>query len=87
MSQDDFRTLPDADDRILATEVTADWEYDGTADIDFSAAWRAVRAAIITLFAGPPDTGVMSLGVQHTMYRVQRAVLQAVPQVSTFQRV
>ena len=39
--RDQYRTLPDADDRIFATSLTADWSY--AADTDWDAAYAAIR--------------------------------------------
>src|SRR5690606_2921168 len=39
--RDDFTTLPDCDDRILAAEVSAKWVYNDTPDD-----WRAIRERI-----------------------------------------
>src|SRR5215204_4077811 len=44
-----FTTLPDTDDRILATVVTANWAYNST-DLDFERLWRGVRDRILTTF-------------------------------------
>jgi urate oxidase len=71
--RDAYRTLPDADDRIFATSVTAVWKYAAT--IDWNPAHAAVRAALLETFAGHK-----SLGVQHTLQAMGQAALTAVPQ-------
>jgi len=68
--RDPYRTLPDADDRIMATSVTADWTYAGPTDWD--AAYAAVLGALLETFAGHK-----SLGVQHTLYAMGDAALAA----------
>src|SRR5262245_29644133 len=65
---DEYRTLPDADDRILATSLTAEWKYAGAADWD--AAWAAARRALVEAFAGHK-----SLGAQHTLHAMGEAAL------------
>jgi urate oxidase len=70
---DEYRTLPDADDRILATSLTAEWKYAGPADWD--AAWAAARRALVETFAGHK-----SLGAQHTLHAMGEAALAAVPE-------
>ena len=68
--RDRFTTLPEVDDRILATSVTAAWTYrDGVAD--FSARER-VRAALVETFASH-----VSRSVQHTLYAMAQAALAA----------
>jgi len=73
--QDEYTTLPDAHDRILATIVTANWQYN-TADLDFNAVWSGVRQQIFTTF-----TDHYSPSMQNTLYRMGKAVLEAFPQV------
>src|SRR5215216_295508 len=45
-----FTTLPDTNDRILATVVTADWSYAKGADLDFDGLWGSVRDRILVTF-------------------------------------
>lgn len=74
--KDRLTTLPEVDDRILATAVTATWEYgaSGRRGTDF-AGWReAVRTALIEAFATHK-----SLSVQHTLLAMGRAALRACP--------
>src|SRR5262249_41419297 len=72
--RDRYRTLPDADDRILATSLTASWPYARPADWD--AVHAAVRAALVETFAGHK-----SLGAQHTLHAMGEAALAAAPDV------
>src|SRR5262245_20017121 len=68
--RDQYTTLPDTGDRILATSMTVSWKYQpGTTD--FSMRDR-VRAALIETFACH-----MSLSVQHTLYAMGQAALAA----------
>jgi urate oxidase len=67
-----FTTLPETDDRILATAVSARWSY-AEGGFDYGAAWRAARDAILATFADH-----YSASVQFTLQRMGEAVLRAV---------
>ena len=73
--RDEYTTLPDTRDRILATSLTATWQYSDT-DLDFNGAWHAVRATLLDVFAGH-----RSESVQHTLYAMGQAVLESVAAV------
>ena len=68
--RDEYTTLPDTEDRIMSTSITAAWTYrPGTSD--FSA--RAdVRRALADTFAAH-----VSRSVQHTLYAMGEAALAA----------
>jgi len=72
---DEYTTLPETDDRILATAVTATWAYT-EAPADFDAAFAAARAALLEAFAG-----TYSLSLQQTLYAVGERILKAIPEV------
>ena len=74
---DEYRTLPDTDDRILATVLAANWQYNSAA-IDFVAARQSIRAAMLYTFANH-----MSLAVQQTIHLMGQAALEACPQMSS----
>src|SRR5215210_9325594 len=74
--RDRFTTLPDTDDRILATIVTADWTYGDGAGPDFDRLWSGVRDRILATF-----TDHYSPSVQNTLYRIGKAVLEEHPEV------
>jgi urate oxidase len=74
--RDEYTTLPDAHDRLLATSMTATWRY-GTHDLDFGVAWRAIRSLLLDVFAGHH-----SESVQHTLYAMGQAVLDGVEDVT-----
>jgi urate oxidase len=68
--RDSYTTLPETEDRILATSVTASWKYRaGTAD--YSARDR-IRTALVETFAAH-----QSRSVQHTLYAMADAALSA----------
>ena len=68
---DRYRTLKDARDRIMATKVDADWEYNTLAG-DFRSFATSVDDAILTTFATKH-----SLGVQQTLKDMGDAALGA----------
>jgi urate oxidase len=72
---DEYTTLPETDDRIMATEVTARWTY-RSADVDYAASWHAVRAVLLEAFGDH-----YSPSVQFTLHRMGEAVLEARPEV------
>lgn len=66
----------------MATSVTAEWKFaDPTADFD--ATFGSVKGALLTAFFGPPDEGVYSPSVQHTLYQMGKGALDAVPDVES----
>ena len=71
-----YTTLPETDDRILATAITASWVYGDATTVDFDGVWRGVRARILETF-----TDHYSPSVQNTLYRMGRAVLEGFPEV------
>jgi urate oxidase len=73
--RDEYTTLPETRDRILATSVTATWRYDSGAA--YGPAWQAVRQALLETFADHN-----SESVQHTLHAMGRAVLDRVPDVA-----
>jgi urate oxidase len=68
--RDQFTTLPETEDRILATSVTASWKY-ASASADFGAR-HAIRTALVETFAAH-----QSRSVQHTLYAMGQAALAA----------
>jgi len=70
--RDEYTTLPDADDRILATALRAEWLYAPGAAVDWNATYDAVRARLLATFAT-----TYSRALQETLYAMGRAVLEA----------
>ena len=70
--RDELTTLPETDDRILATAVSARWSY-AEGGIDYTAAWHDARDAILESFGDH-----FSPSAQFTLRRMGRAVLKAV---------
>jgi urate oxidase len=78
---DEYTTLPETRDRLFATALTATWRY-GDLDLDFGAAWRAVRAILLDVFAEH-----RSESVQHTLYAMGQAVLDTIADVTAIRLV
>jgi urate oxidase len=78
---DEYTTLPETDDRILATAVTATWEYRSAAGGDdgtfFDSAFATARGALLEAFAE-----TYSLSLQQTLYAVGERILKAIPEVA-----
>jgi len=73
--RDEYTTLPDTADRIMATSITAAWTY-ASETSDFSARAR-VRRALVETFAAH-----VSRSVQHTLYAMGEAALAACAEVT-----
>ncbi|XP_052129921.1 uricase [Frankliniella occidentalis] len=78
--QDEYRTLPDANDRIFSTVVTASWLYN-TGSVDFDRVWHTVKECILDKFAGDPKEGIFSPSVQNTLYLAAKMVLDQVDEI------
>jgi urate oxidase len=68
--QDEYTTLQPADDRVLATAVTARWRHRGV-DADFAASFEAARKDLLEAFAE-----THSLSLQQTLYQMGHRVLE-----------
>ncbi|XP_029356787.1 uricase [Echeneis naucrates] len=79
--RDRFTTLQEAKDRCFCTSVYSRWRYSKAHGVDFDAAWKSVKEAIIEKFAGPYDRGEFSPSVQKTLYDAQVLVLNRIPEV------
>src|SRR5262249_9022858 len=73
--RDEYTTLRDTDDRILATSITATWTYRPDAE-DF-AARETIRDALLETFAEH-----VSKSVQQTLYAMGEAALAAAPDIA-----
>jgi len=73
----ELRTLPDTKDRILATEVSASWNYNSTA-IDYKTCRQTVLDTLLKRF-----TDHYSRSVQETLYFMGQAVLEACSSVDS----
>jgi urate oxidase len=70
--KDEYTTLPEADDRILATSLTTTWTYADSSDRDWDARYATVRAAILEAFAT-----TYSRALQESLHAMGTAVLEA----------
>ncbi len=68
--RDRYTTLPDTDDRIMATKVTAIWTY-GSADLASDELHAAVQATLLEVFADHD-----SPSVQTSVWLMARAILE-----------
>lgn len=67
--RDRYTTLAEADDRLLATKITAIWRY-GAPDLDYDATFLAVRSSLLAVFADHD-----SASVQESVWIMARAIL------------
>ena len=78
--RDEFTTLPETDDRLLATRVTATWRYDPNAlalPVDFDALFSEVSGTLLEVFAEHH-----SASVQASIWTIGRAMIERHPDVS-----
>lgn len=75
-AKDPYTTLPETRDRVFATVVKAEWDYQ-VEDASFGLCWRTVRDALLETFASHP-----SESVQHTLYAMAEAALERCDQLS-----
>ncbi|PUB27136.1 urate oxidase [Promicromonospora sp. AC04] len=80
--RDQYTTLPEVDDRILATDVTAWWRYEpsfaeAAGPAEYDERFAAVRSILLKTFAE-----LHSLALQQTVYAMGKAVLEAYPDIA-----
>jgi urate oxidase len=80
-ARDEYTTLPETRDRLFATSLTASWRYRDE-DVEFGAAWRAVRRLLLEVFAEH-----RSESVQHTLHAMGQAVLDSMEGVTAIRLV
>lgn len=74
--EDQYTTLPETWDRVLATSLVARWRYDHT-DVDWDKSHESIRALLLRRFAE-----IHSLALQQTLYGMGSAVLEVHPEVA-----
>ena len=74
--RDEFTTLAETQDRILATRLTSTWLFE-RAPADYTAANDSILAAMLKVFATQ-----YSPSVQATLYQMADAALDAVPEIA-----
>lgn len=73
--KDRYTTLPETEDRILATDIATRWRYN-TTDVDFEATYKRVKEIILEKF-----TDHYSYALQHTLYQMAETVIASVPEI------
>lgn len=71
--KDELTTLPETEDRLFCTAVTAEWTYTDTA-LDFDATRHSIRESMLGIFANHK-----SKSVQETLWEMGRAALEVAP--------
>ncbi|GAB3936549.1 urate oxidase [Kribbella albertanoniae] len=74
--KDKYTTLPETDDRILATSLVARWRYDHT-EVDWDKSYDGIKQLLLSQFAT-----IHSLALQQTLYGMGEAVLAEHPEVA-----
>jgi urate oxidase len=74
--KDDYTTLAETHDRVMATSLTARWRYDGT-EVSWDSVYADVHRLLISRFAE-----VHSLALQQTLWEMGKAVLEAHPEIA-----
>lgn len=80
--KDDYRTLPDAKDRVFSTIVDCNWDYSSIDGVDFNKVWDIIVDAIYENFAGCSIEGIPSPSVQNTLYLTEKMILDKIPKVN-----
>lgn len=74
---DEYTTLPETHDRVMATSLIARWRYASTANIDWDAAYAAAKDVMIRQFAT-----LHSLALQQTLWHMGKAVLESIDSIA-----
>ncbi|GAB3439328.1 urate oxidase [Phycicoccus ginsengisoli] len=75
--QDEYTTLQEADDRILATSLVARWRYETTEGVDWNKSFDDIRTVLLETFAT-----TYSHALQQSLYAMGSAALEAHPEVA-----
>ncbi|WP_432501095.1 factor-independent urate hydroxylase [Kineococcus arenarius] len=76
--EDEYTTLRETDDRVMATSLVATWRYGAAAladGFDFDAAYARIRQSMLEQFAT-----LHSLALQQTLWNMGKAALERVPE-------
>lgn len=73
--RDKYTTLPETEDRILATDIATRWRYN-TTDVDFEAVYEKVKGIILESF-----TDHYSYALQQTLFKMGEKVVAQVPEI------
>lgn len=77
--RDDYRSLPDAPDRIFSTVIRTKWTYDRPQNIDYDRTADQVKRILYNNFAGDFPDGTNSPSVQNTLYLSGKEALDTIP--------
>lgn len=75
--RDQYTTLKETDDRIMATKATAEWLYEVGRTIDFDASFEGIRSTFLEVFAEHH-----SVSVQASIWIIGKAILERHPEVN-----
>jgi len=70
---DEFTTLTETHDRVMATSLVARWRFTST-DVDWEDVYAGIKAIMVREFAT-----LQSLALQQTLWHMGKAVLEAYP--------
>jgi urate oxidase len=74
--KDEYTTLAEADDRVLATSLVARWRHVGTG-VDWNTSFDSVRGMLLEVFAS-----TYSRALQETLHAMGHAVLESHPDIA-----
>jgi urate oxidase len=69
--RDEFTTLAETEDRLLATKVSATWRYVDGVDVDYDASFTAITRTLLNVFAEHH-----SVSVQASIWIIGRAIVE-----------
>ncbi|ALG08871.1 factor-independent urate hydroxylase [Kibdelosporangium phytohabitans] len=75
--RDEYTTLPETKDRILATAVNARWRFSST-QVEWAEAYATARASLLDAFAT-----TYSYSLQQTLFAMGKRVLENVPDIAS----
>jgi len=81
--RDEYRTLPDVGERMLATELAVTWKYTAQpSEAQMTGIRAQVRQLLLDGFSGPAAAGSFSPGVQYSLHKMGSAVMAVMPNIS-----
>ena len=75
--RDEFTTLAETEDRLMATKISATWRYEPSADVDYDSSFTAVTRTLLDVFAEHH-----SVSVQASIWIIGRAIVERHPEVA-----
>jgi urate oxidase len=73
--KDEYTTLPETHDRVMATALSAKWRFEGT-EVAWDAVYAKAKAIMVREFAT-----LQSLALQQTLWHMGRAVIEEIPSI------